>query len=375
MVVILIHDTTLRDGEQMPGVVFSFEEKLNLAEKFIDFGVDLIDIMPAVSKTEFEVTKNLADLYPDKISASCRLKKEDIDLTMRSGAKRITLFAPLSDIHLEKKLRVSREENLTRSVEMIDYARSHGLKVDFAGEDSTRADMDYLLSFIKSVENKVEIFFIADTLGCLTPKSTFDFVSKISKDRKCRTGLHIHNDFGLATANTLEGIRAGMDVFSGTFTGIGERAGNAPIEEVCIALKFLHGIEMNVRYEKLTNICRLVEEFSGVRLQRHKPIIGKNVFSHESGIHADGVLKEPRTYEYFDPSFIGQEREFLFGKHSGSGALRNILGNMPREQLIQFLNMLKILSETEKMSFSKDDVVHLSNYFQKMNDQGMMESL
>jgi isopropylmalate/homocitrate/citramalate synthase len=370
---VLVHDTTLRDGEQMPDVVFSFEEKLTLAEKFIDFGVDLIDIMPTVSKTEFEVTKNLADLYPDKISASCRLKKEDIDLTMQTGVKRMTLFTPLSDIHLEKKLRISKEENLIRSEEMIDYARYHGLKVDFAGEDSTRADMDYLLSFIKSVENKVEIFFLADTLGCLTPKSTFDFVSKISKDRKCRTGLHIHNDFGLATANTLEGIRAGVDVFSGTFTGIGERAGNVPIEEVCIALKFLHGVEMNVRYEKLTNICRLVEEFSGVRLQKHKPIIGKNVFSHESGIHADGVLKEPMTYEYFDPSFIGQEREFLFGKHSGGGALRNILGNIPREQLTQFLNMLKIISEMEKVSFSKDDVVHLSNYFQKMNDQGMME--
>ncbi len=370
---VCIHDTTLRDGEQMPGVVFSSEEKLKLAEKFIDFGVDLIDIMPAVSESEFGVTRNLAGSYPGKVSASCRLKKEDIDLTMRSGVKRITLFAPLSDIHLQKKLGVSREENLTRSEEMIDYAKSHGLMVDFAGEDSTRADIDYLLSFIKRVESRVEIFFVADTLGCLTPNSSFNFISKIKQNRKCRIGLHIHNDFGLATANTLEGIRAGAGVFSGTFTGIGERAGNAPIEEVCIDLKFLHGRGMNVRYGKLTDICRLVEEFSGVRLQRHKPIVGRNVFSHESGIHADGVLKEPRTYEYFDPGFIGQEREFFFGKHSGGGALRNILGNVPRGQLVQFLKMLKMLSETGKVSFSKDDAVQLSGYFQRVNGEGMVE--
>ncbi len=369
MVGILIHDTTLRDGEQMPGVVFSFEEKLNLAEKFIDFGVDLIDIMPAVSKTEFEVTKNLADLYPDKISASCRLKREDIDLTMRSGTKRITLFAPLSDIHLEKKLRISREENLRRAEEMIDYAKSHGLKVDFAGEDSTRADMDYLLSFIKSVENKVEIFFIADTLGCLTPKSTFDFVSKISKDRKCRTGLHIHNDFGLATANTLEGIRAGVDVFSGTFTGIGERAGNAPIEEVCIALKFLHGMEMNVRYEKLTNICRLVEEFSGVRLQIHKPVVGTNVFSHESGVHVDGIIKNPKTYEYFDPLFVGQKRHLLVGKHSGTSLLRYVLkGYVSEDKITEILDRIKSVSEHGVVIQAEKDVRSEQNtrHYQKM---------
>ena len=343
---VLIHDSTLRDGEQMPGVVFSFEEKLNLAEKFIDFGVDMIDIMPTVSRTEFRLTKSLADFYPDKISASCRLKKEDADITMQSGVKRITLFTPLSDIHLERKLGISREENLRRSEEMIDYARSHGLKVDFAGEDSTRADMDYLLSFIKSVENKVEIFFIADTLGCLTPKSTFDFVSETKRNSKCKIGLHIHNDFGLATANALEGIRAGADIFSGTFTGIGERAGNTPIEEVCIALKFLHSVNLNVKYEKLTEICRLVEGFSGVELQRHKPIVGANVFSHESGIHVDGVIKNPKTYEYFDPVFVGQKRNLIIGKHSGKSLLRHVLkGYVSEDKIAEILERIKSVSE------------------------------
>lgn len=352
---LLIHDTTLRDGEQMPGVVFSFEEKLTLAGKFIDFGVDLIDIMPTVSKTEFRLTKSLADFYPDKISASCRLKKEDVDLTMRSGVNRITLFTPLSDIHLKRKLRISREENLRRSVEMIDYARSHGLKVDFAGEDSTRADMDYLLSFIKDVENKVEIFFAADTLGCLTPKSTFDFVSEIKQNRKCKISLHVHNDFGLATANALEGIRAGADVFSGTFTGIGERAGNTPIEEVCIGLKFLYGMEMDVKYEELTNICRFVEEFSGVRLQRHKPIVGTNVFSHESGIHVDGVIKNPNTYEYFDPVFVGQRRRLFLGKHSGKSLLRYVLkGYVHEDKITEILERVKSISEQGILTAEKE---------------------
>jgi len=343
---VLIHDTTMRDGEQMPGVVFSFEEKLLLAEKFIDFGVDIIDIMPTVSKTEFRLTKKLTGLYPGRVSASCRLKKEDVDITIQSSADRITLFTPLSDIHLKRKLRISREENLGRSEEMIDYARAHGLEVDFAAEDSTRADIDYLLSFIKSVENKVNVFFIADTLGCLTPKTTFDFVSKIKNNSACNIGLHVHNDFGLATANALEGIRAGADVFSGTFTGIGERAGNTPIEEVCIALKFLQDMKMNVKYEKLTEICRLVEEFSGVSLQRHKPIVGANVFSHESGIHVDGVMKNPETYEYFDPVFVGQKRRLLIGKHSGKSLLRYVLkGYVQEDKIGEILERIKSVSE------------------------------
>jgi isopropylmalate/homocitrate/citramalate synthase len=255
---------------------------------------------------------------------------------------------------------------------MTDYARDHGLKVDFAGEDSTRANRDYLINFINQLSNKIDTFFIADTLGCLTPSKTYKFVQEVKKNCRCSIGLHVHNDFAIATANTLEGLRAGADVFSGTFTGIGERAGNAPIEEVCVGLKFLHNIDLEVKYHKITEICRLVERYSEVKLQYHKPFVGRNAFSHESGIHADGVIKHPRTYENFDPEFIGQKRKFIFGKHTGRGILKYVLGNISDEELILTLNRIKSLSESEKTSFSEKDVVSLHKR-QRMNNYAIKE--
>ncbi|MBN2043116.1 MAG: homoaconitate hydratase [Candidatus Aenigmarchaeota archaeon] len=356
-----IHDTTLRDGEQMPGVVFSPNEKIILAKKVSDFGIDLIDIMPCVSETEARITKILTGLFGEKITATCRAKKSDVDTAISCGAERITLFAPVSDIHIKNKLGTTREKNIENSIGMIDYAKSHGLKVDFAGEDSTRADISYLLHFINSVEKHVETFFVADTLGCLTPHITYQIISLLKNTCSCRIGIHAHNDFGMATANTLEAIMAGADIFSGTFTGIGERSGNAPIEEVCLALKFTGNAEINVKYGMLKDICDDVEMFSGVSLQAHKPIIGKNSFCHESGIHVDGILKDPRTYENFDPSIIGQKRSFMLGKHSGKKLLRKIMGeDVSKDVIEQTLRKIKAISEVKKVSFSEDDFENLS---------------
>jgi len=363
---IKIHDTTLRDGEQMPGVVLKPEEKLILAGKFLDFGVDMIDIMPSVSEREAMLARELVAMDRDKISATCRLKKEDIDQAIELGVKQIVLFTPLSDIHLEYKLKISRGENIRRACEFIDYAKEHGLTVDLAGEDSTRADMDYLLLFIKSIDSKIRTFFVADTVGCLTPKRTYSFISALRKKTKCKIGLHIHNDFAMATANTLEGLRAGADVFSGTFTGIGERAGNAPIEEVCTALKYLYDIYLDVKYSKIKEICDLVEKFSGVALQAHKPIVGKNAFCHESGIHADGVIKNPRTYEFIDPEDIGHERRFSFGKHSGRNVIKHVIDDASESEIDDILKKIKHLSESEKITFTEDDVTFIFKECRKM---------
>lgn len=322
---IKIHDTTLRDGEQMPGVVFKPGEKIALAQKMVEFGVDLIDIMPVVSESEFSVTKELAHMFPVKVSATCRAKKSDVDTAIRAGAKRVTLFSPLSDLHITQKLGITREENIRRSLEIIDYAKSHGLVVDFAGEDASRANLDYLKEFLSAVHEKVASFFIADTVGCLTPESTRKLVWYVKNNCACPVGLHMHNDFGMATANTLEGLVAGAEIFSGTFTGIGERAGNAPIEEVSAALKYICGADIGVRHEMLNEICGMVQEFSGVKLQRHKPIVGENAFMHESGIHVDGILKNPRTYEFIEPEAVGQKRKICLGKHSGRKAVEHVL--------------------------------------------------
>jgi methanogen homocitrate synthase len=366
---IKIFDTTLRDGEQMPGAVFTSEQKIELAEKFSQFGVDIIDVMPVVSKQERNTVKTLANMgIRSEISATCRLKKEDIETALSCDLKRITLFTPLSDLHLQYKLGIDRGENLQRALLMTDYARDHGLKVDFAGEDSTRANRDYLINFINQLSDKIHTFFIADTLGCLTPSKTYKFVQEVKKNCRCSIGLHVHNDFAVATANTLEGLRAGADIFSGTFTGIGERAGNAPIEEVCVGLKFLHGIDIEVKYDKITEICRLVERYSGVKLQYHKPLIGKNVFSHESGIHADGVIKHPKTYENFDPEFIGQKRRFVFGKYTGRGILRYVLGKIREEELVEILGEIKSISESRKVSLSEENVIEIFENYQRTNN-------
>ena len=353
-----ILDTTLRDGEQMPGVVFGKKQKIELAKRILDFGVDFIDLMPAVSRTEREIAEYLVNNgLREKVLASTRMEEESIDVIKKIGLQGIFLITPLSDIHLEKKLGTTRQKNSEKALRYVEYAREQDLTTNLAGEDSTRADFGYLVEFINSLEDKIDYFFPCDTLGILTPKQTYDFIKELKQETDCKIGLHIHNDFGQATTNTLAGIEAGADLFSGTFTGIGERAGNTPIEEVVIALRFQYGKTLPLNYESLGELCDLVEEYSGVKLHRHKPISGENVFSHESGIHVDGVLKYPGNYENFDPEAIGRERRILFGKHSGTSGLRYLFGDrFSNEQYSKMLQMIKSKSESKKTAFSEEEV-------------------
>ncbi len=354
---VVIYDTTLRDGEQMPGVVFTKSQKLELAKKSADFGSDIIDLMPAVSKTEREITEILAGTLKNKVLAATMMDKKHIDLAYSCGVGRVILFTPVSDIHLNNKLKVSRKKNLENSLRCLDYALEKGLKVSFAAEDATRADISYLIDFINAMEGKIDYFIPCDTLGVLTPWQTYKFIGKLKSETDCRLGLHIHNDFGQATANTLAGIEAGAELFSGTFTGIGERAGNAPIEEVIVSLRFQYGIKLPVKYKMLHEICSLVEKYSGVALQKHKPVSGENAFSHESGIHVDGILKYPPNYENFNPEMIGRKRRILFGKHSGTSGLKYFFGNRFNEkEYSHIIQQIKTLSEYEKRAFSEDEI-------------------
>jgi len=354
---ILICDTTLRDGEQMPGVVFSKSQKIDLAKRISDFGVNIIELMPAISRSETEVAEYLVGIgMKDKVTASTLSRKEHIDLAKSIGLSNITLFTSTSDIHLNKKLHTTRKENLEKAVKYVEYAQEQELKVDFAGEDSSRADLGYLIEFINSLDDKVDYFLPCDTMGILTPRQTYEFIRRLKQETDCKIGLHIHNDFGQATANTLAGIEAGADLFSGTFTGIGERAGNASIEEVVMALRFQYGKQLSLNYESLGEICDLVEQYSGVELQRHKPISGGNAFSHESGIHVDGVLKYPRNYENFDPRLIGRQRRILFGKHSGNCGLRYLFGDRFNDgQYAEMLQEIKSRAESERTAFSEQE--------------------
>lgn len=354
-----IYDTTLRDGEQMPGVVFLKDEKIKLAKKMSEFGVGIIGLMPAVSESEREIAEYLSGCgLQSQITAATMMKKEHIDIARDCCAQRIILFTSVSDIHLNKKLCISREENLERSLKFVDYAKEQGMSVDFAGEDSSRADMSYLISFINALGDKIDYFLPCDTLGFLTPMQTYDFIKKLKGETDSKIGLHVHNDFGQATANTLAGIEAGADLFSGTFNGIGERAGNVPLEEVIVALRYQYGKEMPLKYEMLSEICSLVEQYSQVILQKHKPISGNNAFSHESGIHVDGVIKHARNYENFNPEIIGRKRRLLFGKHSGTNGLRYLFkGRFTDNQYQEILQAIKSKSVIEKRAYSEGEVL------------------
>ncbi|MCK5282166.1 MAG: homoaconitate hydratase [Nanoarchaeota archaeon] len=358
---IKVYDTTLRDGEQMPSVVFSPKEKIMLASKIAEFGAGIIGIMPAVSDEEKKVTKIISNMgLKADITAATMLRKDHIDIAAECGVQRIILFSSLSDIHLNTKLRITREENIRKSLGFIEYASSRGLTVDFAGEDATRTDIDYVVEFINAVSNKIDYFLPCDTLGILTPFQTYNFIRKIKQNCRCKIGLHIHNDFGQATANTLAGLEAGADLFSGTFNGIGERTGNAPIEEVVMALKMQYGVDLGLKYKLISNICSSVERYSGIVLQKHKPISGRHAFSHESGIHVDGILKNPLNYENFNPGIIGRERRILFGKHSGICSLRYLFDNMfVDEELMMILNDIKQRSQIQKRAFSEREIIDL----------------
>lgn len=353
-----IYDTTLRDGEQMPGVVFSKEEKIILAKKMSDFGVGIIGLMPAVSYEEREVTEHLSNCgLKSKIIAATMMRKDHIDIARDCGVDKIILFTSTSDIHLYNKLYLSREKNIENVREYVEYSKEQGLEVSFAGEDSTRADISYLIDCINSLNGKLDYFLPCDTLGRLTPFQTYDFIKRLKSETDCKIGLHCHNDFGQATANTLAGIVAGADLFSGTFNGIGERCGNAPIEEVVTALKYQYKKELPVKYKMLADICKTVERYSGVKLQKHKPICGENAFSHESGIHVDGILKFPKNYENFNPEEIGRKTEIIFGKHSGKSGLKYLFGEKFDEcQYNIMLQEIKQKSQLEKRAFSGDEV-------------------
>jgi len=360
----LIFDTTLREGEQTPTVVFKPEQKIELARKFSEFGVNYIDVMPAVSENEKKTVKRLVKEELDaEIIATCRLKKEDIDSALDCDVKRVALFTPVSDLHLQYLVKTNKEENLKRAVESIEYAKSHGLEVDFALVDSSRADEYYIRQFIEKISGKVETIFLGDSMGCWTPKKAHKVVKSVKNYCKSLVGLHEHNDFGLATANTLAGLEAGADVFSGTFTGIGPRAGNASNEEVCMALEHLYKIPLGLKYEMLSEICNLVEKYSGFKVQNHKPIIGEYVYTHESGLHVAGLSREPKTFENFDPFTIGRSRRILVGKQSGKTAIKYVLQkngkNVSEDNVEIFLKKIKSLSEYERRSFSEEEVVRI----------------
>lgn len=321
---VLIDDTTLRDGEQTAGVVFANREKMQIAQFLDEVGVQQIEVgIPAMGGDEKETIKKIVELgLGTDILAWNRAVISDIQDSLDCGVKSVAISISASDIHIEHKLKKSRLWVLESIKKSVEFAKKHNLYVSVNAEDASRANMEFLIEFANTAkEMGADRLRFCDTLGILDPFETFKVVSFLREKIGIDIEMHTHNDFGMATANALAGVKAGAKYVNTTVNGLGERAGNAALEEVVMAMKYIGGVDLGFKTEMLRSLSEYVAQASARTIPVWKAIVGTNVFAHESGIHADGVIKNPITYEVFAPEEVGLERQIVIGKHSGTKAL------------------------------------------------------
>ena len=356
---ITVYDTTLRDGEQTPGVCLRTPEKLKIAKKLDELGIHQIEAgFPVVSNEEKRSIKAIVkeDLNAD-ILVLCRTKKEDIDTAIDCDVDGVITFMGTSQIHLDHKMKMSQEEILNICMKSIEHAKDHGLFVAFSAEDATRTDLNFLKKIYKKAESYgVDRVHIADTVGAISPQGMNYLVSELRSTLNTDIALHCHNDFGMALSNSISGLLAGANGVSTTVNGIGERAGNTSLEELVMALKIIYDVDLGFNIKIFYELSKLVEELTSLRIPETKPIVGRNVFRHESGIHVDAVLEEPLTYEPFLPELIGHQRRIVLGKHSGCRAVKAKLDEcgieVTRDELCQIVE--KVKNQREKGKYIND---------------------
>ena len=324
----MLYDSTLRDGEQMPHVSFSLEQKVDIARMLAHVGVRQIEAgFPAVSSGERAAVKEIASLDTgSEILALSRCCNEDIDAAVDCGVDMVMLFMASSDLHLKYKLRMSRQEVKEKVAGALEHASERGIKFSFSTEDSTRTELKFLMELSTLAEKMGACRIgLADTTGCIMPRALGDLVGRVVGSVNVPVSVHLHDDLGLGLANALASIENGASAVATTVNGIGERAGNVPLEQLAVALKVLYGIDTGIDTTKLVGLCNKVSEFSGIPISPNSPWTGENVFRHESGIHVAAMDSDPRTYECVPPEFVGASREFVLGKHSGRFSVRREL--------------------------------------------------
>jgi len=350
-----IFDTTLRDGDQTPGVSFTPDQKLLVARQLDRLGVDTIEAgTPVSSEGERKAITTIAKAgLKAEICALARPIKEDVDAALACGVGCVHIFISTSDLHLKYILKKTRGQVLKQAVEFVEYAKAHGVKVEFSAMDATRTDLGYLKEVCRAtVEAGADRINVPDTVGAITPRGMYHLISQLKPTIKVPISVHCHDDLGLAVANSLAAVEAGAEQVQVAVNGLGERAGNASLEEVVMALKALYGIKLRVRTKLLTETSELVERLTGISVPPNKAIVGDNAFAHVSGIHAHGVIEFPRTYEPISPELVGHHRRLALGKltgrHSVEKQLRNIGVKATKMQLAEITRQVKILGDKGK---------------------------
>lgn len=370
---IRIVDTTLRDGEQTAGVVFANREKIRIAKLLDELGVHQIEAgIPVMGGDEAEAIKEICRSgLKASIMGWNRPVIKDIEASLACGVDSVAISISTSDIHIKHKLQTSREWVLEKVTEAVAFAKRHGVYVSANAEDASRSDTDFLLTFARAVkEAGADRLRYCDTVGVLDPFTTYERIKQIIDEVGIPVEMHTHNDFGMATANALAGVRAGADWIGVTVCGLGERAGNAALEEVVMALKHLYGIDLGFKTEMFREVAEYVSRAAHRELPAWKAIVGSNMFAHESGIHADGALKHPQTYEAFQPEEVGLTRQIVIGKHSGTAALRAKFAEfgivLTKHQAEELLPEIRRAAVDLKRPLFEKELVHIyEDYFGK----------
>ena len=352
----------MRDGEQTPGISLTPEKKLEIARQLDKLGVNIIEAgFAAASEGEMEAIRLISrENLKAEICSFARGVQNDIDAAVKSGADSVFLVIPSSDLHIQHKLRKSRNEILEMVAKSVKYAKSSGLIVELGPEDATRADMNFLKEMIaEGISEGADRVTPCDTVGILTPEKTYEFYSELREVfPDIPLGAHCHDDFGMAVANSIAALKAGANEVHVTVNGLGERAGNAALEEVVVSLKLLYNVETSIKTEKLYDTSLLVSRLTGISVQPNKAIVGENAFVHESGIHTHAILSEPLTYEPIPPEIVGRTRRLAVGKHAGSRGIKAALEEMglhPNDnQLSEIFRRVKALGDKGKLVTDAD---------------------
>ena len=356
-----ILDTTLREGEQTPYVSFTVDEKIEIAKMLDRVGVDMIEAGdPSVSPNVAKAIKHIASLgLRAEIVAHSIASRPSIDRAKACGADRVAIFYATSKIHLDAKLHKTQEQAIDIIREHVAYARSLGLKVRYTPEDATRTDFEFLVQVCNAaIEVGADRISFADTLGIMQPHTMFEMVCALrGRLLPCKIDLHCHDDYGLALANAMAGIRAGADCIHTTVNGLGERTGIPDLAETVVSFHNLEGVE-KFNIQPLMEVSAYLEKVSGFFLAPNKPITGQNAFSHKSGVHTNGILKDPRTYEPFDPALLGRERKIVIDKYTGKSAVASRLEEYDIEvsaaELEVIVTRIKNIGDERKQLFDAD---------------------